>query len=381
MKRLQRLLLTAIALLMLLAAPAWAQRGNWFPGSNLRDSHEVRAAFQSLVAASDAATVRVVCAGRDAVLGTIVGSDGWIVTKYSELRDPVVCRFRDGRQLPAKVVGYDPAFDLAMLKVEATGLKTVDWSDDEHGPAVGQLLATASPGDLPLAVGVVSVPERAIPSRPGWLGIRFDGVSKPKIQEIMSRSPAEQAGLKVDDLIVQLNDKPVDDSGEFVELIRKCKPGDVVHLLVDRGKDELNITATLKRSDEVGMASRSDRMNEMGGALSYRSFSFPSVIQHDTVLRPADCGGPLVDLSGKVVGINIARAGRTESYAAPADKVRKLLADLESGRLAPTDPLPGTKQAMTTGTSSPADKQIEDKKADDKIPSADKKPDDKKAAS
>ena len=32
---------------------------------------------------------------------------------------------------------------------------------------------------------------------------------------------------------------------------------------------------------------------------------------------PADCGGPLVNLDGKVVGMNIARAGRTESYAIP----------------------------------------------------------------
>jgi serine protease Do len=42
-----------------------------------------------------------------------------------------------------------------------------------------------------------------------------------------------------------------------------------------------------------------------------------------------------VDLDGKVIGINIARAGRTESYAVPTEAVLPLLSDLLSGKLAP----------------------------------------------
>jgi serine protease Do len=42
-----------------------------------------------------------------------------------------------------------------------------------------------------------------------------------------------------------------------------------------------------------------------------------------------------VDLDGKVIGINIARAGRTESYAAPTEAVLPLLYDLLSGKLPP----------------------------------------------
>ena len=52
-----------------------------------------------------------------------------------------------------------------MLKIDAKDLKTVDWSDDDKGPAVGQLLATAAQGELPKGIGVVSVPRRAIPVR------------------------------------------------------------------------------------------------------------------------------------------------------------------------------------------------------------------------
>ncbi len=108
------------------------------------------------------------------------------------------------------------------------------------------------------------------------------------------------------------------------------------------------LTATLG-TDEHGNAHREFSMtNLLGGAVSKRSSDFSAVFQHDTVIRPVDCGGPLVDLTGKVIGINIARAGRTETYALPADVVVPLLAALESGRLAPVNanaPLDGARAA------------------------------------
>jgi serine protease Do len=73
----------------------------------------------------------------------------------------------------------------------------------------------------------------------------------------------------------------------------------------------------------------------MGSVLSNRTNGFPVVLQHDSVVLPTDCGGPLVDLQGRVIGINIARAGRVESDAVPSETIRPLLADLMSGKLAP----------------------------------------------
>src|SRR5262249_54167478 len=64
---------------------------------------------------------------------------------------------------------------------------------------------------------------------------------------------------------------------------------------------------------------------------------FQVVLQHDTVLRPEDCGGPVVNLDGKVVGINIARSGRVESLAIPTEAVVEVLSELESGKLAPAE--------------------------------------------
>ena len=48
---------------------------------------------------------------------------------------------------------------------------------------------------------------------------------------------------------------------------------------------------------------------------------FDQVMQHDTVLDPDECGGPLMDAQGNVGGINIARAGRVVSYALRASLI------------------------------------------------------------
>src|SRR5438034_10391905 len=71
----------------------------------------------------------------------------------------------------------------------------------------------------------------------------------------------------------------------------------------------------------------------MGSALSSRRNGYPSILQHDSVVKPTDCGGPIVDLDGKVIGINICRAGRVESWAVPAEAIQPLLFDLMAGKL------------------------------------------------
>ena len=54
---------------------------------------------------------------------------------------------------------------------------------------------------------------------------------------------------------------------------------------------------------------------------SGRRDGFPTVIPHDADLTPENCGGPLFDLEGKFVGLNIARNSRVRSYAIPASRV------------------------------------------------------------
>jgi serine protease Do len=85
--------------------------------------------------------------------------------------------------------------------------------------------------------------------------------------------------------------------------------------------------------DFPGLMDRHDFQNSLGGQLSVRRFGFPLAFQHDTVLEPEDCGGPVVDVDGKVVGFNISRAGRTESYALPVSEVQLVFSKLLGAKM------------------------------------------------
>lgn len=328
--------LTVLALVP--AVPAQAQKDG---KGILKSSPKVLAAFQEVVAKPSASTVRIKCDGKDVALGMIISADGWILTKASELKDSPVCKLKDGRELEARIVGVQEKFDLAMLKIEASDLKPVEWAASKTAP-VGNWVASPGTSETPVAIGVVSVGTRDVTGKgaapapsptSGYLGVALDlDAAGVKINQILPGTGAEKAGLKVNDLVVSVNGEAVDSADAFMTTLQRYKPGDVVTLKVMRGEKPSEIKATLgKRPANT----RGDFQNSLGSELSSRRTGFPTILQHDSVIKPTDCGGPLVDLDGHVIGINIARAGRTESYAVPTEAIQPLLADLKSGRLAP----------------------------------------------
>jgi serine protease Do len=154
--------------------------------------------------------------------------------------------------------------------------------------------------------------------------------------QVSPESGAERAGIIANDIIVRLNGRDVKTPEDLRDAITDFRVGTEVTVVVKRGEQENELRAMLGRRPQAGPPSRGETMNAMGGPLSVRSTGFAAVLQHDTVLKPTECGGPLVNLAGEVVGINIARAGRTESYALPADELVKVIGDLKSGKLKPT---------------------------------------------
>jgi serine protease Do len=340
MKYLHRLLLCS--LLLAWAAPADAQPVN---KENSRIGPKVVQLFRPVVATPSQATVRVVADGKDAALGTIVGADGWILTKWDEVKgkNKIVCKLKDGKELEAKLVGAEKEFDLALLKVEATGLPAVQWRSSKE-TKVGRWVASAGPAEDPVAIGVISVGPRKLKlgdqppknsANAGYMGVTLgDGMGGAKVQTVAPKSPAQAAGLKVNDLVYEAAGRKITDLETLINTIQSHRAGDVVLLKIKRGEEKLELKVTLAKLPKEILGNPQERM---GSELSGRRGGFPVILQHDSVLKPRDCGGPLVDLDGKVIGINIARAGRTETYAIPADDVQALLPDLKSGKFAIKD--------------------------------------------
>lgn len=306
------------------------------PKDRLTDGPQVRAAFRPAVSESVAATVEVRSGGKRVAFGGVVGANGWVLTKATQLEEPITCRLHDDRELDARIVGVDRAYDLAMLKLDAKGLPVLTLMREDDAE-VGEWVATVSTKRDPMAVGVVSVETRKIRQQRGWLGIALDiTTTDPRVTMVYEGSGAEAAGVQVNDLVLAVNEKPTPTREQLINTIMKFSPGDLIELEVRRSGKELSLRGVLTARVAGMPMDRRDFQNSLGSKLSERRFGFPGAFQHDTVLKPRDCGGPLVDLDGRVVGFNIARSGRTESYAIPSSAIVPRLYDLMSGNLSPT---------------------------------------------
>lgn len=327
-----RLLLVALS-----ALPASAQQ------PEDRGTRMLPKLFQSAASSATQATVRIQCDGEDAALGTVVTSDGHILTKGSEVRGVIVCVFANGTKHSATIVGYHKATDLALLKIAASGLARVSFAPDS-AVVVGRWTATTTTAEEPLAVGILGAPIRKLVGdqavienqNKGYLGVLglrdAEDTVGVVIGEVIPSSAAAKAGMRAGDVIFEVNGKAVKDRDTLLSTMEHYRAGAEVTLRVRRGADELTLKAKLTYKNE---ADRAAFQNGMGGALSGRRTGFPAIVQHDTVLRPADCGGPIVDLDGRVLGVNIARAGRAETWALPASVIEPVLKDLIAGKYAP----------------------------------------------
>ena len=84
----------------------------------------------------------------------------------------VFVRFKDGNQVPAKVIGFDPFADVALLKVDPRGLtlRPLPLGDDRTARVGAPVAAIGSPfgEEQSLSVGVVSALGRSIQSLTGF---------------------------------------------------------------------------------------------------------------------------------------------------------------------------------------------------------------------
>jgi len=85
----------------------------------------------------------------------------------------------------------------------------------------------------------------------GYLGVglgdRTDGGQGAVITEIQPDSPADRAGLEVDDVVVSLDGAPIDGRAGLIAAVRDRGPGDAVTLEIRRGGELRSVVAVLEQ--------------------------------------------------------------------------------------------------------------------------------------
>lgn len=283
--------------------------------------------------------------------GFLISEDGYIVTNNHVVEDvdKIKVKLRDGREFEAKKIGSDPETDVALIKIEANGLKSLRLGDSDKIKIGEWVIAIGNPFGLSHTVtaGIISAKGRsrlesgsivdyqdfiqtdaainpgnsggpllnlngevigmntaiytrsggymgigfAIPINMikylvsqikekgtverGFLGVYIQDVSPDVakwldlkdgkgalVAQVQKDSPAEKAGLKEGDVIVEFNGVPVEDAGSFRARVASTKPGTRVKLMVIRNGERKEIEVEIgKRPPEEGVKVEGDTVS------------------------------------------------------------------------------------------------------------------------
>ncbi len=146
--------------------------------------------------------------------GFIVSSDGFILTNNHVIdgAEHIYVRLNDRREFEAKLVGSDASSDLALLKVQASGLPTVEIGNSEKLKVGEWVVAIGSPFgfDYSVTAGIVSAKGRSLPNE-NYV---------PFIQTDVAINPGNSGGplFNLDGEVVGINSQIYTRSGGFMGL-------------------------------------------------------------------------------------------------------------------------------------------------------------------
>jgi len=305
---------------------------------------------------SSNSVVRILDGTKEIAMGVVVEADGWVLTKRTlidgckDLLCTLPVTFTGKLLVSARVVASSKEHDLALLKMEeAQGLPVAKWSSQPI--AVGQLVTSlVGRAREPVQIAVVSANVRpeSPPATPPQLMV--DVVRGPNGEAVIRGIPSFaltpeadsfRRSFKAGDIIKNVDGFQVSTFADYARATdqtvyatdnegkpdyAKAAPGsyagEPVIYTVERDGDEVSVRVTKVH------ASISSPLLWNLNPLSIRRDGFPATFSHDGRIRPEQCGGPVIDLAGNVIGINIARADSTRTLAIPADVAQQVVAEL-----------------------------------------------------
>lgn len=260
------------------------------------------------------------------VYGIVLSPDGYIATKASELhahQNPVI-RIGAAKYSHFKEIGTDPATDIAVVKVDASNLSAP--GPVSHEAPMGMLVVSngsTTRSSRRAQLGTLSAAQRPIPNGDtAYMGVVF--AAPCSIQEVVKDGPADKAGAMAGDEILAVDGAPITTLEAIYPILSKKEIGEKVTLKVSRKGKKVSYAITLgSRRKALGEDTPQNSNDLISGGFSKRRDDFPMVLQHDTPSRYTLMGGPLLNLKGELIGMNIARVNRAENYALPISVVQE----------------------------------------------------------
>ncbi len=326
--------------------PAFGQTS--LPGDERMNGKGVEASFEAQRSVLQKSSAAIFEGGMLMGHGVVMSKDGNILAKHSELFDfdkktkkssfksDLMVVVDKERYKKVTLLAFDTVWDLAILKIEAKNLTPIEWADPTE-IAQGTWVVTngsSTKSRRRLNNGIISANAREIKGDiPVMLGLGLKDLEKDsgvEVTQVAKGSGADAVGLQVGDIIQNLDGVKVKKREQILDLIREKQPGDFVEVEFLRKEKKLTHKMELKarkeiQGEEMGPQNRNDQMS---GDYSERRSSFPMVLQTDIDQYSVQIGGPLLNLDGKAVGINIARANRAESFAIPAKEAQQVYQEM-----------------------------------------------------
>ncbi|MFT7109762.1 MAG: serine protease Do [Psychrobacter glaciei] len=169
--------------------------------------------------------------------GFIVSNDGYVLTNNHVIdgADQIFVRLNDRREFEAKLIGSDVSSDLALLKIEAEYLPTVDIGNSDKLKVGGWVVAIGSPFgfDYSVTAGIVSAKGRSLPNE-NYV---------PFIQTDVAINPGNSGGplFNLEGEVVGINSQIYTRSGGFMGLSFAI-PINVAMEVVDQLKETGTVT-------------------------------------------------------------------------------------------------------------------------------------------
>ena len=119
----------------------------------------------------------------------------------------------------------------------------------------------------PMLTLAPSSPESPEPSDGTWLGVAVGDISSSLakqenlkkdegayVQKVVKNSPADSAGIKKGDVIVEFNGKKISEADDLARAVRKTEPGEKAKVTLYRGGDKKELSVALRKQKRRTMS-------------------------------------------------------------------------------------------------------------------------------